>query len=158
MVKTLLRFEEKEFRSVNDDDLGLESEDEKKKTEELETENKELLDFIKESLSGKIAAAKISRKLKSHPVCLTTQGGITLEMERYFAAIKNDMSEHMKAERVLELNASHAVFQTLKNTYQSDREKAGKYAEILYGQAQLIAGDSLDDPARFAELVSSLMI
>jgi len=158
VVKTLLRFEEKEFRSVNDDDLGLETEDEKKKTEELETENKELLDFIKESLGGKIAAAKLSHKLKSHPVCLTTQGGITLEMERYFAAIKNDMSENMKAERVLELNANHAVFQTLKNTYQSDREKAGKYVELLYGQAQLIAGDSLDDPARFAELVSSLMV
>lgn len=158
VVKTLIRFEEKEFRSVNDDDLGLESEDEKKKTEELETENKDLLDFIKESLGGKIAAAKLSRKLKSHPVCLTTQGGITLEMERYFASLKNDMPENMKAERVLELNANHAVFQTLKNTYQSDKEKAGKYAELLYGQAQLIAGDSMDDPARFAELVSSLMI
>ncbi|SHH76249.1 molecular chaperone HtpG [Sporobacter termitidis DSM 10068] len=158
VVKTLIRFEEKEFRSVNDDDLGLETEEEKKETEKLETENKDVLDFIKESLGGKIAAAKLSHKLKSHPVCLTAQGGISLEMERYFAATQGDMAEHMKAERVLELNAGHPVFQALKSTFPTDKEKAAKYAELLYGQAQLIAGVSLDDPAHFAELVSSLMI
>lgn len=157
VIRALIRFEEKEFRSVNDEDLGLETEDEKKTTEILETENKEILDFIKESLNGKIAAAKLSHKLKSHPVCLTAQGGVSLEMERYFASIQGGPSEAIKAERVLELNANHPVFESLKKTFASDSEKAKKYAELLYGQAQLIAGISLDDPAHFSELITELM-
>jgi molecular chaperone HtpG len=158
VVKTLMKFEDKEFRSVNDDDLDLESEDEKKETEKLETENKDILDFIKDSLGGKIAAAKLSHKLKSHPVCLTSQGGVSLEMERYFASLQSGPTEAIKAERVLELNANHPVFTALKDTVASDKEKAKKYAELLYGQSQLIAGVSLDDPARFTDLVSELMV
>jgi molecular chaperone HtpG len=158
VVRTLGKFDDKEFRSVNDDDLGLETEEEKKETERQETEYKDVLDFVKESLGGKIAAAKLSHKLKSHPVCLTTQGGISLEMERYFKSLQNDMSQNMKAERVLELNAGHSVFKALRDTYAADKEKAAKYAELLYGQSQLIAGVSLDDPAHFAELISELMV
>jgi molecular chaperone HtpG len=158
VVRTLMKYEDKEFRSVNDDDLGLETEDEKKETEKLETENKDILDFIKDSLGGKIAAAKLSHKLKSHPVCLTTQGGVSLEMERYFASMRGGPGEAIKAERVLELNANHPVFKALKDTAQTDKEKAKKYAELLYGQSQLIAGVSLDDPAHFAELISELMV
>ncbi len=158
VVKTLMRFEEKEFRSVNDEDLGLETEEEKKAAEKLSTEYKDVLDFVRESLGGKIAAAKLSRKLKSAPVCLTTQGGVSLEMERYFAQLQGGPGEPLKAERVLELNAGHPVFQTLKTTMLTDKDKAGKYAELLYGQSQLVAGVPLDDPARFAELVSELMV
>jgi molecular chaperone HtpG len=158
VVRTLGQFEGKDFRSVNDEDLGLESEEEKKETERQETEYKDVLDFVKESLGGKIAAAKLSHKLKSHPVCLTTQGSITLEMERYFAALQNEAAENMKAERVLELNAGHQVFDALKEAYAKDKEKAAKYAQLLYGQAQLIAGVSLEDPAHFAELISGLMV
>lgn len=158
VVRTLIRFEEKEFRSVNDEDLGLLSEEEKKAAEQLETENKDVLEFIKESLDGKIAAAKLSTKLKSHSVCLTTQGGITLEMERYFASLHSGPGEEIKAERVLELNANHPAFAALKNTMNSDREKAKKYAELLYGQSQLIAGISPDDPSHFVQLVSELMV
>ncbi len=158
VVKTLMRFEEKEFKSVNDEDLGLETEEEKKATEQLETEYKDVLDFIKESLDGKIAAAKLSHKLKSHPVCLTTQGGVSLEMERYFATLQGAPGEALKAERVLELNANHPVFQTLKTTMLTDKDKAKKYAELLYGQSQLIAGVPLDDPSHFTELVSELIV
>ena len=158
VVRTLMKYEDKDFRSVNDDDLGLETEDEKKETEKLETENKDVLDFIKESLGGKIAAAKLSHKLKSHPVCLTTQGGVSLEMERYFASLQSGPSESIKAERVLELNANHPVFNAIKDTVSSDKEKAKKYAELLYGQSQLIAGVSLDDPSHFADLISELMV
>ncbi len=158
VVRTLMKFEDKEFKSVNDDDLGLETEDEKNETEKLETENKEILDFVKDSLGGKIASAKLSHKLKSHPVCLTTQGGVSLEMERYFASLQGGPSENIKAERVLELNASHPVFAALKDTVSSDKEKAKKYAELLYGQSQLIAGVALDDPSHFADLISELMV
>ena len=154
-----MQFEDKEFRSVNDEDLGLETEEEKKATEQLETEYKDVLDFIKESLDGKVAAAKLSHKLKSHPVCLTTQGAVSLEMERYFASLQaGGPGEAMKAERVLELNASHPVFQTLKTTVITDKDKAKKYAELLYGQSQLVAGVPLDDPSHFAELISELMV
>lgn len=158
VIRALVSFEDKEFRSVNDEDLGLETEDEKKTTEKLETENKELLDFIKESLNGKVAAAVISHKLKSHPVCLTAQGGVSLEMERYFASLQSGPAEAIKAERVLELNANHSVFESLKNMFATDKEKAKKYAALLYGQAQLIAGISLDDPAHFSELIAELMV
>lgn len=158
VIRALVRFEDKEFRSVNDEDLGLETEDEKKTTEKLETENKELLDFVKESLNGKIAAAVLSHKLKSHPVCLTAQGGVSLEMERYFASLQGGPAEAIKAERVLELNAKHPVFESLKKMFASDNEKAKRYAELLYGQAQLIAGISLDDPAHFSELITELMV
>ena len=158
VVKTLMRFDEKEFKSVNDEDLGLETEEEKKATEELEAEYKDVLDFVCDGLGGKIAAAKLSHKLKSAPVCLTTQGGVSLEMERYFAQLQGGSGEAPKAERVLELNASHPVFQTLKTTMLTDPDKAKKYAELLYGQSQLVAGVPLDDPAQFAELVSELMV
>lgn len=158
VVRTLIRFEDKEFRSVNDDDLGLETEEEKKATEQAETENKDVLDFVRDSLDGKIAAAKLSHKLKSHPVCLTTQGSISLEMERYFAAMQSAGGEMMKAERVLELNAEHPVFKALKETYETDKDKGKKYAQLLYGQAQLIAGVSLDDPSHFTDLISELMV
>ena len=157
VVKMLGTHEGKEFRSVNDEDLGLKSEDEKKENEKLETDNKELLDFIKDSLDGKVSAAKLSSKLKSHPVCLTAQGGVSFEMERYFTSLQGSTAEAPRAERVLELNASHSVFEALRETYQADKEKAAKYAKLLYGQSLLIAGLPLDDPSEFAGLICDLM-
>jgi molecular chaperone HtpG len=157
VVKTLGKFEEKEFRSVNDDDLGLESEDEKKDSEQQETESRELLDFVKESLDGKVAAVKLSRKLKSHPACLATQGGVSLEMERYFASLQGEGTEGVKAERVLELNAAHPVFESLKKSFDKDRDRASRFAQLLYDQALIFAGLQIEDPAKFSELVCELM-
>jgi molecular chaperone HtpG len=104
------QYNEKPFCSVSSDDLGLESDDEKAEADKAEAENKELLDFVKDRWANRIAAARISHKLVSKPVCLTTQGEITLEMERYFANIRRDGVEPMKAQRVLELNATHPHF------------------------------------------------
>lgn len=157
VVKMLAQYEEKEFRSVTDDDLGLLTDDEKKKTEALETEHRALLDFVKESLGERVAAVKLSEKLKSNPVCLSTQGGVTLEMERYFASLPGQ-TETVKAERVLELNPEHRAFAALRDALAGDRERAAKYAELLYGQSQLIAGLAPEDPVRFTELVSELMV
>ncbi|MDR3278611.1 MAG: molecular chaperone HtpG [Oscillospiraceae bacterium] len=157
VVRTLDKFDEKEFRSVTSDDLGLQSDDEKQETEKIETENQGALDFIKEALAGKIAAARISRKLKSHPVCLATQGGVTLEMERYFNSVQGNPGAPVVAERVLELNAAHPVFQSLTDAFEADKEKCARYAELLYGQALLIAGVPIEDPVRFAELICELM-
>lgn len=155
----LQSYNDKPFCSVNAEDLGLETDDEKKKTEEAQKENKELLEFVKESLGGKIAACKISHKLVSSPVCLTTQGGVTLEMERYFASLPGAVSggQQVKAERVLELNGEHPIFEKLKNAYATDKETAAKYAKLLYGQSVLAAGIALEDTAEFNSLICDLM-
>jgi molecular chaperone HtpG len=156
----LRNFEEKEFRSVNDGDLGLESDEDKKEAERQEEEHKDLLEFVKESLDGEIAAARLSQKLKSHPVCLAAQGEISLEMEKYFKAMQgrqDGMMGEMRAERVLEINAGHKSFSALKDAFENDKEKAAKYARLLYGQALLTAGVPLGDPTEFSDLVSELL-
>ena len=165
VVRSLRNFEEKEFRSVNDEDLGLEGDEGKKEAERQETENKDVLEFVKESLDGKVAAVRLSSKLKSHPVCLAAQGEISLEMEKYFKAMQaiqgqqgqDEMFGEMRAQRVLELNAAHPSFSTLKDAFESDKEKAAKYAKLLYGQALLTAGVPLEDPPEFSELISDLL-
>lgn len=155
-VANILReFEGKDFLSVNEADLELETEDEKKETEKKAEDNKDLLNFIKEALNGAVAEVKLSHKLKTHAVCLSSTGGVSLEMEKYFDAIPG--AEKPKAERVLELNADHKSFNALKTAWSEDKDKAAKYAEVLYSQALLIAGLPIDDPARYAELVCDLI-
>ncbi|MGE4484371.1 MAG: molecular chaperone HtpG [Oscillospiraceae bacterium] len=157
-VQSLGQYMEKPFKSVNDDDLGLESETEKEDAEKAGEENKALLDFVTETLGGRVAVSRVSKKLKTAPVCLTTQGPVSLEMERYFASIPTPEGEKVKAERVLELNASHPVFTALREAYAGDRDKAIKYVKLLYGEALLIAGLPVEDPAEFSSIVSSLMV
>jgi len=163
VIRALRNFEEKEFRSVNDESLGLESDEEKKEAETLAADNKDILDFVKESLDGKVADARLSQKLKSHPVCLAAQGEISLEMEKYFKAMEamhgkqDGMFGEMRAQRVLELNVGHPSFTALKDAFENDKEKAAKYSKLLYGQALLTSGVPLEDPAEFSELVSELL-
>jgi len=161
VIRMLGKFEEKDFRSVIDGDLELESDEDKEETERQETESKDVLDFVKESLDGKVAAVRLSSKLKSHPVSLASQGEISLEMERYFKSMQGQqgggMFGEMKAERVLELNAGHPSFVALKEAFENDKDKAAKIANLLYGQALLTAGVPLDDPSEFSELVSTLL-
>lgn len=158
VVQMLMNYEEKQFKSVNDNDLGLESEEEKKDLEKSAEENKALLDFVKETLSGKVSNVRISNKLKSHPVCLTTEGPITLEMEKYFQSMPGaEGMGQMKAERVLEINPNHKVMEALKKAFENDKEKAEKYAKILYAQSLLIAGLDIENPAEYADLVCELM-
>ena len=165
VIRSLRNFEEKEFRSVNDEDLGLESDEDKKEAERQEGEYKDILEFVKESLEGKVVNVRLSQKLKKHPVCLAAQGEISLEMEKYFKAMQaiqgrqgqDAMMGEMRAQRVLELNAGHPSFTALKDAFAGDKEKAAKYAKLLYGQALLTAGVPLDDPSEFSELVSELL-
>lgn len=157
VVRMLNTFEDKGFKSVNDKDLGIETDDEKKETEKKAEENRGVLDFVKESLDGRVKAVRISNKLKSHPVCLTTDGEITLEMEKYFKSLPGAEAGAVSAERVLELNPNHSAFKALCEACENDREKAKKYAEILYTQSLLIAGMDIENPAEYADLVCSLM-
>ena len=160
VVRSLMNFEEKEFRSVNDDDLGFDDEDDKKEADKEAEESKDILEFVKESLGEKVAAVRLSRKLKSQPVCLASQGEISLEMEKYFKAMQgrqDPMLGEMKAQRVLELNAGHPSFAALKDAFENDKDKAAKYSRLLYGQALLTAGVPLEDPSEFSELISELL-
>lgn len=157
VVNILGNYKEKEFKNINDKDLGLESEEEIKEAEKIEEENKELLDFIKESLGGEVEFVRISHKLKSHPVCLSTEGEVTLEMEKYFKSLPGESENSIKARRVLELNGEHRAFEAVKKAYAEDKEKAKKLSKILYTEALLIADMPVMNAVEFAQLVSELM-
>ena len=157
VMQILGQYGEKSFCNVTSDDLGLESEAEKESTEKKAEEYKELLTFVKDSLPGLVADVRLSHKLMSQPVFLTTEGEITLEMEKYFQNLPGvPETENVKAQRVLELNADHEAFKALEAAYQTDREKAARLAMVLLAQAELIAGLPLDNPAAYTELVCSL--
>ena len=150
-LQTLMTYKEKRFCSVLNDDLGIE-EDEKK---EDEKDNSALLTFVKETLGDRVAEVTASKKLVSHPVCLTAKGGISFEMEKYFNSIQPDSG--MKAQRVLELNLGHEAVKTMESLIQTDIDRARKYAEVLYCQALLIAGLPLENPSEYTDLVCSLI-
>ena len=157
VVNILGTFMDKEFKNINDKDLGLASEEEKQEAEKKEEENKELLDFVKDSLGGEVEFVRLSGKLKSHPVCLTSEGEITLEMEKYFKSLPGEKENAIKARRVLELNGEHRAFEALKKAFETDKDKAAKLSKILYTQALLIADMPIDNAVEFAQLVSELM-
>ena len=145
------------FKSVDDDDALPETDEEKAALEKKAEESKPVLDFLKETLGDQIKEARVSRILRSGAVCLTADGPITLEMEKYFQRVDPENAKNMKAQRVLELNPDSPAFAALQQAVETDRDKAAKYAKLLYAQAQLIAGIPLEDPAGYTELVCSLM-
>ena len=145
------------FCNVVTDDLGFETEDEKKAAEERDVENKELLDFVKESVGDAVASVKLSRKLTNQPCCLTTEGGVTLEMEKYFRHGPSEEMRKVRATRVLELNGEHHAFQALKAAWEAgDKEKAKTMSLILARLAEMVSGAEIEDPAAFASQVSEL--
>lgn len=151
-LQTLMQYKDKCFCSATNDDLGIENEENK----EEEKDSSAILTFVKETLGDKVSEVVASKKLVSHPVCLTAKGGISFEMEKYFNAVQPDSG--MKAQRVLELNMNHSAVKAMKSAVQTDIEKAKKYAELLYDQALLIAGLPIENPGEYADLVCSLMV
>ncbi len=155
-LKVLHEFDGKEFKSVSAGDLGFEeTEAEKKEDEAQEKESQELFTFMGEALAGKVKAVRASKRLKSHPVCLSSDGELSLEMEKVLNAMPTD--EKVKAERVLEINEGHPIFATLTHLYETDKEKLKDYAALLYDQALLIEGFPIEDPVAYSNLVCSLM-
>ncbi len=154
-LKVLMNYEEKEFKNVSSENLNLETDEEKKETEKKIEDNKEMLQLLKDSLGEKVFDVILSSKLKSHPVCLSSQGEISLEMEKVLNAMPNQ--EGVKAQRVLEINPSHHVFNSLSSLYESDKEKLAVYADILYNQALMIEGLPVEDPVDFSNKICSLM-
>ena len=156
VVQTLMTYKEKKFCNVSADDLELETQQEKEETERKEEENRKLLDFVKEKLGDEVESVRLSHRLKSHPVCLTTEGDITLEVEKYLNSLPLSEGAPVKARKVLELNGDHPAFEALKKAYEDDPNHAEVLAKILLGQAKLIAGLPLGDPSAYAELVCGL--
>lgn len=156
-IRILNDFDSKEFKSVSGDDLGFEEDEKDKDAVKKETEDsKELFDFMKEALSGRVSEVRLSQRLKSHPVCLTSGGGgISIEMEKILNSMPSD--DKIKADKVLEINASHPVLDALKTAFASDKEKAKQYTELLYNQALLIEGLSIEDPVAFSNAICSLI-
>ena len=159
VMQALAEVSGKKLKSVSDPDALPETDEEKAKQEKQAEESKSVLDFVKETLGDRIKEARISKILKTAPVCMTADGPMSLEMEKYFAKMEGSSPMGaMKAERVLELNPASAPFAALKSALDSgDKDRAAKYAEVLYHQALLIAGLPIDDPAAYTELVCSLM-
>lgn len=157
VIRRLENYEGVKFCNITNDDLGLETDEEKSAAEKKQEENKELLDFVKETLGESVVDVRISRKLKSHPVYLTSDGDVSIEMEKYFMVMKNnEMAKTIKAQRVLELNSEHHAFKALQEAFASDKEKAAKLSKILLAQAVLIAGLPLENAAEYSELVCEL--
>lgn len=155
-IKMLMEYEGKQFKSVSAGDLELESDEEKESLGRQAEESKDMLTFMKESLSDKLKEVRLSQRLKSHPVCLASDGQLTLEMEKVLNAMPND--NKVKADRVLEINANHPVFDTLQKLYETDKDKLSAYTSILYTQALLIEGMPIDDPVAFSNAVCNLMV
>ena len=155
-VKNMMTFKDKNFKSVTAADLDLNTEEEKKALEEKSQESKSLFEIMQKALDGKVQRVALSSRLKSHPVCLTSEGDLTLEMEKTLNAMPTDTK--VQAKLVLELNPEHAVFEKLSALDQeTDSEKIQKYAKLLYNQALLMENMPIENPAEFSSLICELM-
>ena len=158
VLQQLRMYEGKGFVNILTEDLGFQTDEEKKAAEEKVVENKELLDFIRDSIGDeKLKQVTLSSKLVSSACCLTSTGGFTLEMEKYFRNGPSEEMRKLRADRVLELNGKHAACLAIKKAYDDgDKDKAAALSKILYAQSELIAGVEIEDPTAYADLVCSL--
>ncbi|QUH26487.1 molecular chaperone HtpG [Serpentinicella alkaliphila] len=151
-INILMNYKEKEFKSVSSGDLGIESKD---KEENEGNENKEVFEYMKELLSEKIKDVRPSKRLKNHPVCLASEGEISIEMEKVLRAMPT--GQEVKAEKILEINVNHEVFKALQDAFINDKEKLKVYTTVLYNQALLIEGLPINDPVEFTNNICKLM-
>lgn len=154
-IKILENYKEKEFKSVSSGDLGIE-EDKEKEDNKQEEESKELFEYMKEVLDDKVKEVRISKRLKNHPVCFSNEGEISIEMEKVLNSMPND--QKVKADKILEINVNHDVYKSLKGAYEKDEETVKLYTNLLYNQALLIEGLSVEDPVEFTNNITKLMI
>lgn len=156
-IRMMQNYKDKPFKSVLDSGLDLESEEEKKALEEKQTASQDMLDAVKKALAGKVGDVKLSGRLKSHPVCLSSEGELSMEMAKTLNAMPGTEGQKLQANTVLELNPEHAIYDTLMNLQASDSEKLNDYALLLYDQALLIAGMPVEDPVAFSNRICALM-
>ena len=154
-IKMLMNYEGKEFKSVSAGDLDLETEEEKKEIEEKSKEHADLFNDMQKALEGKVKSVRLSQRLKSHPVCLTSEGALSLEMEKVLNAMPTD--QKVQADRVLEINPEHPIFAKLVQLQKENPDKLKAYTKLLYDQALLIEGMSIEDPVAFSNQICELM-
>ncbi len=154
-IRMVMNYKEKEFKSVSSGDLGIEEQSDEKETAE-QTENQELFEYMKTALGEKVKAVRVSKRLKSHPVCLTTEGDVSIEMEKVLQAMPN--SQNVKADKVLEINVNHEVFASLKDAFANDKDKLTLFTGLLYNQALLIEGLPIEDPVEFTNDICKIMV
>lgn len=155
-IKMIMSYKEKEFKSVSSGDLGIDADDSEKESDTENKDNQELFDAMKEILKDKVKNVKASKRLKSHPVCLSSEGELSIEMEKILKAMPN--SQDVQADKVLEINVNHDVFQSLQDALANDREKLGLYTNLLYNQALLIEGLPIGDPVQFTNDICKVMV
>lgn len=156
-IKVMINYDGKPFKSISDADLDLDTEEEKEEAKKLDEENKDMFTFMQEAIADKVKTVRLSKKLKTHPVCLSSDGSITIEMEKVLNAMPQNDGNKVKAEKALEINPNHPIFEKLKDLYANDKDKLKDYAKLLYDQALIIEGMSIDNPVEFANLVCELM-
>lgn len=156
-IKVMINYDGKPFKSISDADLDLDTEEEKEEAKKLDEENKDMFAFMQEAIADKVKTVRLSKKLKTHPVCLSSDGSITIEMEKVLNAMPQNDGNKVKAEKALEINPNHPIFEKLKDLYANNKDKLKDYAKLLYDQALLIEGMSIDNPVEFANLVCELM-
>lgn len=155
VIQTLMEYEGKQFMNVCADNLDLDTEEEKESIKKENESNKDLLTAMKEALTDKVTDVKFTNRLKNHPVCLTTEGPVSMEMEKIMSAMPTD--EKIKAKAVMEINDSHPIAKKLKELYKTDKEEIKKYTQILYAQARLIEGMSIENPTEISSLICDMI-
>lgn len=154
-LKMLFEYDGKNFTNICAGNLDLDSDSEKEEIKKENEDNKELLEFLKESIGDAVSGVRLTNKLKNHPVCLTSEGMMSLEMEKVLASMPG--ANGAKATVVLEINRNHKIAATLKELFEGDKDKLAKYAKILYAQSCLIAGKTIDNPTEYCDLVCEIM-
>ena len=157
-LQALGNYKEKQFKNISQGDLDLASEEEKKEVEQTAEANKDLLEDIKEALKDKVQDVKISTRLVDDPVCMSSDEGMSFEMEKVLSAMPEGNPYGMKATRILEINPKHPIFAALQKIYASDKEAVKEYADVLYTQAMLIEGFPVEDPMEFSRKVCDIMV
>ncbi|WP_330937991.1 molecular chaperone HtpG [Bacillus licheniformis] len=154
-IKMLANYQEKEFKSVSSGDLGIENDDEQNQSDGDDSQYKDLFEEMKKTLDGKVKSVRASKRLKTHSVCLAADGEVTIEMEKILNAMPDN--QHVKADKVLEINTNHEVFKTLQNAFDNDKDKFKLYTGLLYNQALLIEGLPIEDPVEFTNDICKVM-
>ena len=158
VMQTLMNYKEKTFRNAAQGDLDLNTDEEKEALNKSKEENKDLLEFMKESLNGEVSEVKLSSKLTEDPVCLTAGEGISFEMEKVFANMPEQRGMPMKATKILEINPNHPIFEKLKALYTEDKDKVKEVTDVLYDQALLIEGFPIKDPIAYSRKICELLV
>lgn len=155
VIQVLMEYNNKKFMNVSSNNIELDTKEEKEKTEKKNKEYEEIFNYMKESLDNQVEEVKFTNRLKTHPVCLTTKGEISIEMEKVINAMPTD--EKVKANLVLEINENHEITKKLKELYKENKEELKKYTKVLYSQARLIEGLTIDNPTEISNLICEIM-